>query len=57
MGRLRGAFTVAADTWANPPGAGLAGLGVATVAPSLAQFAGCVTYARYTPSPPREPET
>ena len=49
-------FTVGVDTWANPPGAGLAWLGVATVALSLAHFAGCVMYARYTPSPPREPE-
>ena len=49
-------FAVGVDTWANPPGEGLAWLGVATVGLSLAQFVGCVMYARYTPSPPREPE-
>ena len=49
-------FLVGVDTWANPPGEGLAWLGVLTVALSLAQFVGCVMYARYTPSPPRPPE-
>ena len=49
-------FTIGVDTWANPPGAGLAWLGMATVALALAQFVGCVMYARYTPSPPRAPD-
>lgn len=49
-------FLVGVDTWANPPGTGLAWLGVATVVLALAQFVGCVMYARYTPSPPRPPE-
>ena len=49
-------FLVGVDTWANPPGEGLAWLGIATVALSLAQFVGCVMYARYTPSPPKPPE-
>lgn len=49
-------FLVGVDTWANPPGEGLAWLGMATVALSLAQFVGCVMYARFTPSPPKPAE-
>ena len=43
-------FLVGVDVWANPPGEGLAWLGMATVALALAQFVGCVTFARYTSS-------